>query len=511
MTYLKFMLVGIPLGVLLFTSFNPVVQATNQTPKKEMRASWISTVTNIDMKPGMSKAEYTAWAKSTIQTLEQKNFNTVIFQVKPTSDALYPSKLAPWSSYITGNKQGTDPGYDPLQIMLDIAHEHGMELHAWINPYRVTMASQSLEDLATDNIASQNPEWVVKHGEQYYLDPGLPDVQAYLIDTVRELVTNYDVDAVHMDDYFYPGVDFPDQKTYEEYGSDFADIGDWRRHNVSQLVEDINQIIKAIKPWVQFGVSPTGIWRNQADDPTGSATNGNAHYDQLFADSRQWIQDGSIDYITPQIYWSRQLAVASYSVLLDWWSKQVETQAKVHPVHLYIGMADYKVNNNFDTAWDNPRELPEQIIDNRANGIAKGQMHFTLRDILKNPLGYFDIVEEEIYTAKALTPATPWNGSNQPKKPINVDVDKQGNSVKIMINNKKRTDAKKYVIYRFEGNKTGDYHNPKNIVGIIYDQEGTATFIDQDINPDKRYTYGVTSISHTGVESKDAKEKKTKK
>lgn len=510
MTYLKVILVGIPLSVLLFASFSPA-QAANPAPKEEMRASWISTVTNIDMKPGMTEAEYTAWAQSTIQTLEKKNFNTVIFQVKPTSDALYPSKLAPWSTYITGKKQGTDPGFDPLQIMLDTAHEHGLELHAWINPYRVTMVSQGLEDLASNNIAIQHPEWVVKHGGQYYLDPGLPGVQAYLVDAVKELVANYDVDAVHMDDYFYPGVEFSDQETYEKYGSEFTDIGDWRRHNVSQLVEDINQNIKAIKPWVQFGISPSGIWRNQADDPTGSATNGNAHYDQLFADSRQWIQEGSIDYITPQIYWSRQLAVASYSVLLDWWSKQVETQAFVHPVHLYIGMADYKVNNNFDTAWENPRELPEQILDNRANKIAKGQMHFTLRDILKNALGYADIVEEEIYTAKSLTPATPWNGSNVPKKPINVDVDKQGNSVKIMINNKKRTDAKKYVIYRFEGNQTGDYQNPENIVGVTYDQNGTATFVDLDIDPGKRYTYGVTSISHTGVESKDAKEKKTKK
>ncbi|MCJ7843134.1 family 10 glycosylhydrolase [Lederbergia sp. NSJ-179] len=501
---------GIPLVMLFLPTIHPVKSA-GPAPKQEMRASWISTVANIDMKPGMTKTKYTAWAKSTIQMLEKKNFNTVIFQVKPTSDALYPSKLAPWSHYITGQKQGTDPGYDPLQIMLDTAHQHGMELHAWMNPYRVTMPSQGLEDLASNHIANQQPDWVVQHGQQYYLDPGIPGVQAYLVETVKELVTNYDVDAVHMDDYFYPGADFADQKTYKQYGSEFANIGDWRRHNVNQLVEDINLNIKAIKPWVQFGISPTGIYRNQTDDPTGSATNGNAHYDSLFADSRQWIQKGSIDYITPQIYWSRPLTVASYTVLLDWWSRQVETQALVHPVHLYIGMADYKVNNNFDTAWDNPRELPEQILENRANGITEGQMHFTLRDILKNRLGYSAIIDEEIYNTKALTPATPWNGAHQPKKPSNVEVDKQGKTVTITIDNKKRTDAKKYVIYRFEGNKTGDYRNPKNIVGVIYDQNGTASFTDRNIDPDKRYTYGVTSVSHTGVESKDAKEKKTKK
>src|SRR5690625_1420777 len=160
----------------------PEVGATNNgSLKYEMRASWISTVANIDLKAGMNEFEYTAWVESTVKELERKNFNTIVFQVKPTSDALYPSELAPWSRYITGGEQGTDPGYDPLQIMLDVAHKYGMELHAWINPYRVTMASHGLDDLASDNIAIKNPDWVVKHGSQYYLDPGIPGVQDYLI------------------------------------------------------------------------------------------------------------------------------------------------------------------------------------------------------------------------------------------------------------------------------------------------------------------------------------------
>jgi len=493
------------MGVLLlsmfsFTSLN-VSASTDEddSPKHEMRAAWISTVTNIDLQPGMDEAEYRAWVESTIEELERKNFNAVIFQVKPTSDALYPSELAPWSKYITGEEQGTDPGYDPLDIMLEITHDYGMELHAWINPYRVTMASDSLDDLHEDNIAVKHPEWVVHHGSQYYLDPGIPEVQDYLIETVEELVENYDVDAVHMDDYFYPGVDFDDEATYEEYGEDFADIGDWRRDNVNELVRNLNLSIKEIKSWVQFGISPSGIWRNVSEDPTGSETDGQGHYDALFADSRYWIQEELIDYITPQIYWSRDLAIASYSVLLDWWSNET----KDYDVNLYIGMADYKVNNNFDEAWENPRELPEQILDNRNNGEVKGQMHFTLRDILANEIGYQDIIQEEIYNKKALTPAIPWNGSVAPEQPADVDLIREANGMTVNIEHGDE-DARKFAIYRSDIGETIDYHNPENIVGIVYNEGDSVSFLDEEVDSEHLYAYGVTSLSNTGVEGMDA-------
>lgn len=251
----KWKLAYVSVGLLLLLSMllpkNDHVFAEEEgvnNPKFEMRAAWISTVANIDLQAGMNEADYTAWVESTVKMLKEKNFNTIVFQVKPTSDALYPSELAPWSQYITGEKQGTDPGYDPLQIMLDTAHDYGLELHAWINPYRVTMASDKFEDLDEANFAVKNEEWVVKHGSQYYLDPGIPEVSEYLVDTVEEIVENYDVDAVHMDDYFYPGVEFEDEETFEEYGNDFAEIEDWRRNNVNELVADINQRVKEIKP-----------------------------------------------------------------------------------------------------------------------------------------------------------------------------------------------------------------------------------------------------------------------
>lgn len=503
------------MSVLLFSlalpfSSGKAKASETHAPKHEMRAAWIATVQNIDVKAGMDKQEYTDWVEETLDELKELKFNTVIYQVKPTVDAFYPSELAPWSQYITGDKQGTDPGYDPLQVMIDESHKRGIEVHAWVNPYRITMPNQTIESLADHNVAKLHPEWVVKYGKQYYLDPGIPEVQEYLIDTVEELVSHYHIEAVHMDDYFYPyriaGETFPDQDTYEKYGNSFDDIEDWRRNNVDVLVADINSAIKDIKEWVQFGISPFGVWRNSADDPTGSDTQaGQTNYDDLYADTRQWIKDGSIDYITPQIYWSRNLAVANYSVLLDWWSQEVNEYAYNHPVNLYIGMADYKVGDNFDQEWYNPYELPEQIMDNRENGTALGQMHFSLKQILENPLGYADILRNEVYTEPALTPATPWNDETLPKKPNTVKADTHKDGITIKIDDKKHTDARKYVIYRFDGVKEGDYENPANIVDVVYSQKGLTTYEDTSAEEGGMYTYGVTSVSPTGVESKDAK------
>lgn len=479
------------------------------SPKREMRAAWIATVQNIDMKAGMNEQSYTTWAAMTLEKLKNMNFNTVIFQVKPTTDALYPSEFAPWSQYITGKAQGTDPGYDPLQIMIEEAHKRGIEVHAWVNPYRITMPFQTLESLDPSNPARVNPDWVVKYGFQYYFDPGIPEVQEYLLDTVKELVENYDIEAVHMDDYFYPyrrvGEEFPDQESFKKYGGEFTSIEDWRRDNVNHLVAEINRTVKETKSWVQFGISPFGVWRNIAMDPTGSNTQaGQTNYDDLYADTRQWIKDGTIDYITPQLYWTRSFAVASYSVLLDWWNKEVTTYAGKHPVHLYIGMADYKVGDNFDQAWYEPYELPGQILDNRKTSHVTGQMHFSMRQIEANRLGYADILANETYKIPALAPALPWNGAKEPSKPTNVKAVKEGSNVTLSIKDHKE-DARKFVIYRFDGTHEGDYNDPRNIVGVVYRSDEMTTFIDTVDTEEKMVTYGVTSLSPTGVESVDAK------
>lgn len=473
-----------------------------------MRAAWISTVVNLDMKAGMTKAQYTTWVRESLNELKDNNFNAVIFQVKPTNDALYPSKLAPWSSYITGKAQGTNPGYDPLQIMLEEAHARGMELHAWVNPYRVTMKGQSLTSLSAEHVARKNPSWVVKYGEQYYLNPGLPDVQKYVVSTVKELVANYDIDAVHMDDYFYPykisGQVFPDQATFKQYGSSFTNIEDWRRNNVNELVRQLYTTIKTTKTHVQFGISPFGVWRNKSVDATGSDTRALSAYDDLYADTRQWIKEGTIDYITPQIYWSRSFAAANYTTLLKWWSNEVKTNAKVHPVHLYFGLADYKVGADSDAAWKDKMELPNQVIANRGSGTVKGQMHFSLRHVRNNALGYRTVLKQQLYNYKAVTPATPWKNSTVPLKPTSVRAVKDTSGVKLTITDNNRVQPRKYMIYRFTGNNVGSYQDPKNILDVVYNTNGTTTFVDQTANTSNTYTYAIVALSSTGVESKDA-------
>lgn len=485
------------------------VNAATVQPKYEMRAAWIATVQNIDMAKGMNRTAYTNWVKKTLDSLKSKGFNTVIFQVKPTGDALYPSKLAPWSSYITGKKQGTNPGYDPLKIMIDEAHNRGLELHAWVNPYRVTMPNEKLSSLAQNNIALMNPKWVVKYGKQYYLNPGIPEVQDYFIQTIIELVSNYDIDAVHMDDYFYPykikNEVFADQNTYLEHGSKFTNINDWRRNNVNELVANINEAIKNVKPWVQFGISPFGVWRNIANDPTGSKTKaGVQNYDDLYADTRQWMKDGSIDYIAPQLYWSRSLSVANYSILLNWWNKEVATYASKHPVNLYIGLADYKVGTKDDIAWMKQFELPSQIVANRKQKSTQGQMHFSYSDINKNKLNYVTYITKNLYNNRALTPATSWNNPVVPKQPMIVEAKNEKNGVKITIDHSKDNDARKFVIYRFEANKKESYDNSLSIVDVVYSNNGKASFVDQTAQVKKTYMYGIKSISATGVESTHA-------
>ncbi|KYG88834.1 hypothetical protein A0U40_14115 [[Bacillus] sp. KCTC 13219] len=488
---------------------NPVSASTEQ-PKTEMRAVWISTVLNIDMKAGMTKEQYIAWVRQTLDKLKASKLNTVIYQVRPTNDAMYPSKLAPWSSYITGKKQGTNPGYDPLAIMVEEAHRRGMELHAWMNPYRVTMPSQKLSDLASNNVARTNPGWVVKYGKQYYLNPGLPEVQNYLVETVKELVANYDIDAVHMDDYFYPykiaKEAFPDQSAYKKYGGSFKKVEDWRRDNVNQLVKKLYIAIKETKPHVQFGISPFGVWRNKSVDKTGSDTKaGVNNYDDLYADVRTWIKNGTIDYIAPQIYWSRTLSVAKYGTLLDWWSHEVQTYTKTHPVHLYIGLADYKVGNDSDAAWKNKMELPNQILANRSEKTAAmGQMHFSLKSMESNKLGYATIVNQQLYNYTALTPGTVWDNTTAPAEPTFVQVTKEASGRKIEIIDENTIQPRKYVIYRFVGNSEGSYDNPKNIVDVVYNMNGITAFVDKTALAKHSYTYGITAISATGVESKNA-------
>lgn len=265
------------LSLIMTLTMCSVSSFADSSNDKEMRAAWISTVYNLDWpktknNEAKQKKEYT----DLLDKLKSVGINTAVVQVRPKSDALYKSNINPWSEYLTGT-QGKDPGYDPLPFLIEEAHKRGMEFHAWFNPYRITMADESIDKLPANHPAKKNPSWVVKHGNKYYYDPGLPEVRKYIVDSIAEVVQNYDIDGVHFDDYFYPGVSFNDTATYQKYGKG-QNKDDWRRENVNTLLRDVKASIKSIKPNVVFGVSPAGIWRNKSSDPTGSDTSGNESY-----------------------------------------------------------------------------------------------------------------------------------------------------------------------------------------------------------------------------------------
>ena len=273
------------------------------------RATWISTVSNIDFPRVADRGNYEAQKKHLVEMLDQlqaMNINAVVFQVRPTADALYKSKLEPWSHWLTG-KQGVAATYDPLELVCAEAHKRGIDVHVWINPYRVTIPGMNVENLAPNHIYHKHPEWFVKYGKQWYFNPALQETRDFLCQVVADLVSRYDIQAIHMDDYFYPypisGEVFPDTTNFANDPRGFKNIGDWRRDNVNLAIKQVHETIISIKPEVQFGISPFGIWRNKKNDPRGSETNGLQNYDQLYADILLWMEEGWIDYVVPQLYW----------------------------------------------------------------------------------------------------------------------------------------------------------------------------------------------------------------
>ena len=349
---------------------------------KELRGVWVASVSNIDWpsKPGLSVEKQKAEFISILNNVKSWNMNAVFVQIKPESDAFYPSKYAPWSRYLTGT-QGVNPGYDPLKFMVEEAHKRGIEFHAWFNPYRLT-ATGGREKLSSESIGKKKPEWTVTYGGKVYLNPGIPEVNNYVVNSIVEVVKNYDVDGVHMDDYFYPykvkNEEYPDSAQYQKYGKKFSNVGDWRRNNINTLIEKLHKEIKKENPNVEFGISPFGVWRNDSTDPArGSATKaGVQNYDDLYADILLWMNNHWIDYVAPQIYWNQGFKVAEYNTLVKWWSKYAaETNTD-----LYIGQAAYKVNE-----WKNAKDLVNQINFNRNYPAVKGSIFFSYKSLLTNP------------------------------------------------------------------------------------------------------------------------------
>jgi uncharacterized lipoprotein YddW (UPF0748 family) len=375
-------------------------------PDRELRGVWMATVLNIDypQRPTPDAATLMADFRSQLFRLRRAGINAIFLQVRPAGDAIYPSRYAPWSEWLTG-QQGRAPasGFDPLAFMIKEAHAQGVELHAWVNPYRLAMTLDSTR-FSAKHLYHQHPEWVRKYGGRQYLDPGLPEVRQHLGLVIDELVTNYDLDGIHFDDYFYPypvpGVAFPDSTTYLRYGNGKR-LGDWRRENVNSFIAETHRRIKARKPWMQFGVSPFGVWRNRSQDPrAGSATNASvSSYDDLYGDALAWAERGTVDYLLPQLYWHRGYGPADYDLLLRWWAKNTPENFR-----LLAGQAAYKVGDNPEVAWDDPLEIFRQVTANDQHASVAGSVYFSTRSILANKLNFVGVLAQR-YETLSLLPA----------------------------------------------------------------------------------------------------------
>ncbi|WP_448310716.1 glycoside hydrolase family 10 protein [Pantoea sp. PGP6] len=388
----------------LVTPFPPVTKqplpVTPQHPqppiKQPVRGVWLATVSRLDWPPVESLNGSQAAQRISLQqraliakldNLKSLGINTVFFQVKPDATALWSSKILPWSDMLTG-KIGEDPGYDPLQFMLDEAHKRGIKVHAWFNPYRVSVNTKPSTvselnrtlSLHPASVFVLHPEWIRTAGDRYVLDPGIPAVRDWITSIVAEVVAHYPVDGVQFDDYFYaesPGSMLNDSQTFRSWGQGFASKADWRRHNTQQLIEQVSRTIKQLKPEVEFGVSPAGVWRNLSHDPAGSDTRGAAAYDEAYADTRRWVQQGLLDYIAPQLYWPFSRQAARYDVLANWWAEVV----KPTKTRLYIGLALYKVGepSKIEPDWTLQGGVPElkkQLDLNESNPNIDGTILF---------------------------------------------------------------------------------------------------------------------------------------
>ena len=367
------------------------------------RGAWIATVANIDWPSAEAVGDSAAQQREMtflLDSLSSLGLNAIIFQVRPTADALYKSAYEPSSHWLAG-KQGAPLTWDPLAWTIEEAHQRGMEVHVWLNPYRVNLAKTNTSMISANHIWRKHPDWFWEYNKQWYFDPARPETREWICTIVQDIVSRYDIQAIHMDDYFYPypagGKKLPDEASFKKNPRGFDNIHDWRRDNVNLAIQAISRTIKECKDSVEFGISPFGVWRNASVDSTGSKTqSGITNYDDLYADTRLWIKEGWIDYILPQLYWEIGKKVADYEVLAHWWANEVRgTKCK-----LYIGMAPYrlvesqksKVESQKSNPWANGNEIKRQMDLNRTIPEISGECFYSTRPLLRNPRGVCDSI-----------------------------------------------------------------------------------------------------------------------
>lgn len=466
-----------------------ITEAQSVPPKREFRAAWLSTVTNIDW-PTSASNSMEQNKKDMIKILDYlkaANVNAVVFQVRPACDAMYYSEIEPWSSWFTGEQgKAPNPFWDPLEFAVEEAHKRGMELHAWFNPYRVTRSTWNLP-LDEKNPAVKHPDWVLNVDGDKILDPGLPQVREYVLSVIMDVVRRYDIDAVHFDDYFYlEGITTQDDKTFADYNRGFTDRGDWRRDNVNELLRMIYNGIQNEKPTVKFGQSPAGIWKS------GVPPNifGRSAYSAIYCDAVAWLNEQIIDYLAPQLYWPFG-GSQDYGTLAPWWA------SKRNARHIYPGLPFYRVG---ETSMD-ATQIGRMIKLNRKTDGIEGEIFFTAHNFNDNPLHVTDTLKNNYYKYKALIPVMEWKDLVPPQNPQNLRFAKvDGLGIEALTWDKPTdNDVARYVIYSFDSPTV----NQSDIEDAtkIFDITSKNYFIVTSSFPTQKKYYVVTALDHNNNES----------
>ncbi|MCH7414987.1 family 10 glycosylhydrolase [Belliella sp. R4-6] len=483
-------------------SFYTVSEIDLNQENREFRGVWIATVANIDW----PKLGTDTWDKQKADFLalldyyQGLNFNAVIVQIRAAGDAFYPSRYAPWSRYLTG-QEGVKPKTleDPLSWMILQAHLRGFEFHAWLNPYRATF-DLNVSRLSIEHDFFLHRDWMIQYGSKFYYNPGIPEVRSHLLNIIEEVVKNYDIDAIHFDDYFYPykieNQVFSDESAYRKYGIGKS-LDDWRRENVNLLIKEVHQKIKITKPWVQFGISPFGVWRNSDKDPNGSNTKGGVtNYDDLYADPIAWMKNKWVDYLIPQLYWSMDYKLASHKELVMWWSKNS------HNTKIYVGNGPYKIRDNSDLAWNDPNELSKQVSLAKSTSGIEGNAYFSARSLYAKNTDVAQMLLDLHYKSKVLTPSFDKASIETPIRSTQIELISRVNGLQLFMPNSVDPNYRFAIVY--SGNDLQDIAAKKGYVSrqqVYLSDKNRYGFVLDSKTSDFQYIV-VSFIDRFGRESK---------
>lgn len=490
---------------LLLFCINPLFNHAANAKKREFRAAWIQCVNGQFQGVGTNEIKRTLTYQ--LNELQKDGVNAIIFQVRAECDALYPSKYEPWSRYLTGVQgKAPYPYWDPLQWMIEQCHQRGMELHAWINPFRAK--TKGTTTLASNHIAIKQPSSVFAYGGQLILNPGNPNNRAYIYKVVDDIVSRYDIDGLHIDDYFYPypvaGEKIQDNTEYQQHNNGINNIADWRRYNVNIFIKELEQNIHKRKPWVKFGVSPFGIYRNKTTDPkNGSNTKGLQNYDDLYADVLLWINNGWVDYCVPQLYWQIGHSAADYYTLIKWWNRYANNRP------LYIGEDVERTTKYADPNRAESHQMPAKYKLHEEMSNVQGTVLWYAKAVVDNVGNYATMLRNYYWKYPALQPKMPFIDDKQPKKPRKVKA-VWTNDGYILFWTAPRGKAwnevaTKYVVYRFNNKERVNLEDASKIVTITTNTLYKLPYVDGTT----KYKYVVTALNRIDNESK-AKKKNIK-